>query len=215
MTACARNLRSPAWSHCDEQTLLRVWRTHTPREAACVVGRSEAAARAKARRLGAAPPRQKRTPGALAELRRLHELGLSDGEAGRRLGLCPSTVARWRKALGLPANFAQGDAKAAVAVLTRRAREMGFKNHGCWLLSRRRLKRLAEWPGCTTAGQVRLCRLLHEKGPMTLKEAIRSKVAAESCVRKAARQLVELGYVHDEEGKLTLRAGVRPGEADE
>lgn len=177
---------------------------HPVAAVARLLGRSVASVKGQIRRLGL-NPRPAAPPAGM--VRRLHAEGLTDARAGARLGVTRTGFARLRRLLGLPPNGHNPASRArGAAKLEARARALEHPSHSDYLHSRKRLKRLAEWPHCTTRAQVAVCRALHASGalpPGALARAIRGE-ACPKAARQAARQLLRLRVLAERDGLLML-----------
>lgn len=209
------------WLDAEVDYLRRNYLRLPTAEVASRLGRTATAVNQAARRFGASRACPRKTPELAAEVRRLHSQGKSDGAIARALGLRRPFLGRFRRELGLPANRARGclagseEIRETTRLLDARAKQMGFRNWGHYILTRRRLRCMASFPGCTTAGQVRLCRRLCEGGPLTWAQATAEATKGRRMTLvRAAGELVALGYVLDEGGLLRLAAGARPDEED-
>ena len=149
------------WLARDAQIVRRDYgRLDTPALAAAL-GRSAAAVRNCARRLGLAVRRGKVSEHARAVIR-LNVYGHTDTDIARRLGLGRRSVSAWLRGRGRAANARFGPGPWADEGRRRKFRS----DAACWRRMRRRLSWDALEPGCICQSEVLVVRLLRERGPL-------------------------------------------------
>lgn len=165
-----------SWLRKDRDLFCAQYGTRPLAELSVLLGRSEAALHQLAWRLGLQPKRARLNPALAGRLARLHARGLSIRAIARRVGLCPSTCCRYLTRLGLAPPCSPGPDPAALArqARTRKhlARSWGYRSWSSYLLSRRRLRYDACYPGCATRWQAAVCLLLENVGPHSRPEIV-------------------------------------------
>ncbi len=172
------------WTDHEVAILQRDYGQRPVAEIAVILGRSITACWRKARDCGFY--RCLRLDRHAEKILALHAEGLPDNQIAGQLQLPSSSVAAWLRRRGLAAHGKRGGA-VMMDRRNQKARQAGWASWSAWMASRRRLKHLLGFPGCAKASEVRICKVLSEKGPLTAHElAVLCGVGAETAKQQLA-----------------------------